>query len=76
MNNKVFLITYDIYFTNGKYESHTIKVKNCMSEIHSKVKLEDYLKKKHSNFHKLVINKCVNDIFGIFSMMGKDNPFM
>ena len=76
MSNKVFLIDYCVYFTDGKFESHTMKVKNCMSEIHSKIKLEDYLKKKHSNFQKLVISKCVDDIFGIFSMMGKDNPFM
>jgi hypothetical protein len=76
MSNKVFLIDYGIYFTDGKYESHTMKVKNCMSEIHSKVKLEDYLKKKHSNFQRLVIYKCVDDIFGIFSMMGNANPFM
>ena len=76
MSNKVFLIDYCVYFTDGKFESHTMKVKNCMSEIHSKIKLEDYLKKKHSNFQKLVINKCVDDIFGIFSMMGKSNPFM
>jgi hypothetical protein len=74
--NKTFHISYGIYFTDGNYESHTMKVKNCMSEIHSKVKLEDYLKKKHSNFQKLVIFKCTNDFFGLFDMFGKDNSFM
>jgi len=73
--NKTFLIDYGVYFTNGTYESHTMKIKNCMSEIHSKVKLEDFLKKKYSNFKSVVIYKCTNDILGLFSMMGKDNPF-
>lgn len=76
MYHKVFLIDYCIYFSDGNYESRRMKVKNCITEIHAKIKLEDYLKKKHNNFQKLVINKCVNDSSGLFSMMGKDNPFM
>jgi len=76
MSNKTYLINYGIYFNDGNYESHTMKVKNCLSEIHSKVKLEDYLKKKHSNFQELVVFKCTHDVLGFFSMMGKDNPFV
>lgn len=71
----IFIIDYGVYFTNGYYESHTMKVKNCMSEIHAKIKLEDYLKRKYPNFQQLVVYKCVNDFLGIFDMMGKSNPF-
>ena len=75
MKQGTFIIDYGVYFTNGHYESHTMKVKNCMSEIHAKIKLEDYLKKKHTDFQKLVVYKCIDDFLGIFDMMGKNNPF-
>jgi len=63
---KTFETQYIIYFTNKPQESHTIKVKNCMSDLHAKVKLEDYLKRKHKDFEKLVVVSCVKDIFSIF----------
>jgi hypothetical protein len=71
---KTYKIEYGIHFTNGHYESHTTKVKNCMSDLHAKIKLEEWLKKKHSNFKELVIYKCNEDTLGgIFDFMG--NPF-
>lgn len=75
MKEETFVIEYDIYFTNKNKESHTTKVKNCLSELHAKVKLEDYLKKKNNNFSSLVVHKCTKDFFGIFNVFGKDNPF-
>lgn len=66
---KTFLIKYGIYFTNGKYESHEIKIKNCMSDLHAKIKLEEYLKKKYSNFKKLVVYSCTNN-FGFENIFG------
>jgi len=50
MKEKTFVIDYDIYFTNRNKESHIMKVKNCMGELHAKLKLDEYLKKKHNNF--------------------------
>lgn len=37
-----------------------------MSDLHAKVKLEDYLKRKHKDFEKLVVVSCTEDIFSIF----------
>lgn len=75
MINKIYLIEYSVYFTDEKFESHTMRVKKCLSEMHAKIKLENYLKKKYNNFQKLIVNKCTDDSSGLFSMMGKDNPF-
>lgn len=75
MSKDTYIIEYGVYFTNNHYESHTIKVKNCMSELHSKIKLEEYLKKKHDNYKSMVVYKCTHDFLGLFDMMGKNNPF-
>lgn len=71
MSNDTYIIDYGVYFKNAHYESHTIKVKKCMSEFHAKVKLEEYLKKKHSDFNNLVIYKCTHDFLEIFDIFRK-----
>ena len=38
-----------------------MKVKNCMSELHAKTKLGNYLKSKHTNFDNLIISECEID---------------
>jgi hypothetical protein len=78
MQTHTYVIEYGIYFTGGGYETHVVKVKNCMSDIHAKVKLEKYLQHRHNNFKSLVVYKCKDEYFdfGIFSdLLGKDNPF-
>jgi hypothetical protein len=73
---KTYKIEYGIYIKGDKYESHTTKVKNCMSDLNAKIKLEEWLKKKYDNFDRLVVYKCNEDTLGgIFDFMGKDNPF-
>jgi len=70
-NKKTFLIEYTVVFNNGSNENHTIKAKNCLSELQAKVSLEDYLKKKYSNFKQLIVISCkdnsLSDIFGGFN---------
>lgn len=63
MNNDTFVIEYGVYLKNGVYFSNKMKVKNCMSELHAKIKLEKYLQKKYDNFNNLVVYKCNNDKF-------------
>ena len=72
---KTYRVEYGVYFGEERYESHTTKVKNCMSELHAKSKLEDWLKKKYSDFQRLVVYKCNEDIGSMFDFMGKNNPF-
>lgn len=76
-NNEAFIIEYKINFIGlKKPENHTTKVKNCMGELHAKIKLEDWLKKKHFDFQKLEVIKCEKDILSIFEdLFGKNNPF-
>jgi hypothetical protein len=75
MKSSTFIIDYGVYLIGGHYESHTIKVKNCMSELHAKIKLEEYLKKKHAKLERLVDHKCINDWLGVSEIFGKGNPF-
>jgi hypothetical protein len=50
-----------------------MKVKNCMSELHAKIKLEEYLKKKYDNFQRLVVYSATEDFVSLFG--NSDNPF-
>lgn len=63
---KTFIIHYGVYCTGGKYESGKYKVRNCMSDLHAKTKLEDYLKRKYPDFQRMVIYECEEDIFSFF----------
>ena len=76
--NKTYLITYKMYAIGNTAWSMTgkMKVKNCMSDLHAKTKLEDYLRRKHSDFKTLVVLSCMkddNDLFSVlFSNFGKN----
>ena len=66
------------YYTDirGGCRVGTTKVKNCMDDIHAKVKLESYLKKHHPTFLRMEVVSCkpflpgmpdfFNDIFNGF----------
>lgn len=76
MKTETFIIEYKIYFTLKPPQIHETKIKNCMGELHAKIKLEDWLKKKHSDFKQLEVIKCEKDVFGLFGdIFGKNNPF-
>ena len=46
-----YLIKYAVYFGKDAHRTGTIKVKNCASEFHAKVKLEKHFSRgvKHKN---------------------------
>ena len=66
---KTFIIEYELGTSYGNNLNQKIKVKNCMSDIHAKIKLEAYLRKKNPSFKYLVVNKCYeeNSFFSIYS---------
>jgi hypothetical protein len=69
---KTYLIKYSISFTdNSSLAGKEMKVKNCMSDLHAKIKLEEFLKKKHLKFKILVVESCREDIDDIFEQFGK-----
>ena len=63
---KSYIIKYCIYYSNGGFHNKEMKVKNCMSEAHAKVKLEKYLMKHNDDFQKLVIYSVIEDYLGVF----------
>ena len=64
---KTYIIKYYYFTTDGqKITPSPIKVKNCTSDIHAKIRLESYLKKHNSNFGNLVVTNCIED----YSTMG------
>ena len=67
MNKITYTIEYGVYFGANSYESHVINIKNCMSEMHAKVKLEGYLRKKYPTFSSLVVYRCDKSIMDMFS---------
>jgi hypothetical protein len=72
---KTYILNYTIFFVDRPAKTHIIKIKNCLSDLHAKVRLDDYLKRKHSNFERLSVTGCFEerdffenfgDIFGNF----------
>lgn len=74
MDKKTFRIEYDVYFKSLKKEHHITRIKNCYSEMHAKIRLNDYLGDKHKDFDRLVVIKCQDESMGgideIFNMFG------
>ncbi len=66
MKNEItYCIDYKIQYCDNSYSvEHTIKVKKCMGDLHAKIKLEEYLKKKTTNFKKLIVLNCTEDVMG------------
>lgn len=60
----IFKITYT--YNNKPYKP--MRIRNCTSELHAKMRLSDYLEKKHGN-GDLVITSCYAED-GIFNMFG------
>lgn len=79
MGKKIYIIKYTVKSKNGSVLKHgKIKAKNRLSELDAQVKLEEWLKKKYSNFGGLIVHEChaENPIEGIFgNIFGSDNPF-
>lgn len=56
---KAFLIKYEVHCILQNFFGKEMIVKNCLSELHAKSKLEDFCKKKYgSEYHYIVIKSC------------------
>lgn len=60
---KTYLIKYRIHFTDKSSFSRETRVKNCISSAHAQSRLEDYLKRKHSDFTFMTVASCAEDVF-------------
>jgi len=65
---KTYILNYTMFFVDSPSQTHKMKIKNCLSDLHAKVRLEDYLKRRHSNFERLQVDSCheENDLFKYF----------
>jgi len=78
MKEEAFIIDYKIFHTDGT-SNHPpkMRVRHCMGELHAKIKLEGYMKKKYPLFRRLEVLSCMNDnpLSNLFDMFGSNNPF-
>lgn len=65
MKTETYIMTYTVYF-DGYTKDGKMKVENCMSELHAKIRLGDFLKRKYPNQTSIVIHSCKVDIIGQF----------
>lgn len=68
---ETYIIKYGMYFTDQSYQSGTMKVKNCFSDLQAKIKLEKYLARKHPMFDRMVVYSCNKDVLGFFDFFKK-----
>lgn len=62
-----FIIEYTALAKNGDMLANgKIKAKNKISDFEAKCGLEEFLKRKYTNFGKLIVKKCEQDIFSVF----------
>ncbi len=59
MQQKTFIIDYTVVSNNGKIvERKKVRAKRKFNAFEAQVKLEEFLKKKHDNFGKMVVHSC------------------
>ena len=57
--HKKYKIKYKVILEGADpLEDKEIKIDNCMGGFHAQVRLEEYLKKKHTNFKQLMVFEC------------------
>jgi hypothetical protein len=69
MENKTFIIKYEIILVNSVIKNKEIKVYHCFNSVGAQCKLEKYLQKNHEDFKQLIVHSCKEDIMGIFDDM-------
>lgn len=73
---KKFRIKYNVHCLLQNFFDKEIVIKECMSEMHAKVKLNEYCKKNYTEFCYIIIKFCkeedsIGDLFGdIFPGLG------
>ena len=70
-----FIIQYTVLDTYGNtLKTGVIRALRKANSFDAQVKFEEYLKKKYSNFDRLIVHACREE--NIFDqMLGADNPF-
>jgi len=76
MIKKTFKLIYDIHCHFENFFKKEIIIHNCMSELHAKIKLKDFVKKKYPEFDYIIIISCKEEGSSFFDdLLGNNNPF-
>lgn len=71
VGNEKFIIKYEILLEGASpLKNKEIKIDKCASSFHAQVRLEEYLKKKYSNFKQLIVHSCTKDYMSNLGDMG------
>ena len=72
--NKSYIIKYEVHCKLQNFFNKEIVVKNCLSEMHAKAKLDDYCKKKYSEYQCVIVTSCKekNILEGFDNIFGKE----
>ena len=62
---KTYLLKYTVNFEHG-FKDGEMRVKNCMSVLHAKIKLGDFLKRKYPKQTGIEIHSCNEDFMQQF----------
>jgi hypothetical protein len=72
--NKSYILKYEVHCKLQNFFNKEIVVKNCMSEIHAKAKLDDYCRKKHGIEYQCIIVISCKEKFDLGDIFGKGFP--
>lgn len=75
---KAYTIKYDVHCAIQNFFGKEIIVKNCMSELHAKTKLDDFCKKKYgTEYQYIIVISCTEkiDLGNIFGNGFSPNAF-
>lgn len=74
-DNKTFRIKYDIHCKLENFFNKEILVKNCMNELHAKLKLGEYIEKKYGKEFECIQFKSVKEEYNLDDMFKSNSDF-
>jgi hypothetical protein len=69
--NKTYVIQYEVHCKFQNFFNKEIIVKNCISVIHAKSKLDDYCKNKYDEYQYIIVKSCLEKFPGFENIFGK-----
>jgi hypothetical protein len=72
--NKSYIVKYEVHCKLQNFFNKEIVIKNCISEMHAKAKLDDFCKKKHGiEYQCIIVLSCKEkyDLCGVEDIFGK-----
>lgn len=74
---RTYIIEYRVYLKNGDtYHPPKMKIKNCDTELHAKIRLEGFIEQKYDGYKRMEIMSCTEDVMSVFgNLFGNGNPF-